>query len=168
MSLVFAWEKMYLAVDALCGRGSQVDRLIDATTLCLSNIRPDDLPVELRGEFIQLMDELTAVRVNGVEANIRATANSLDASDRDKAIGKIFMNHQIRNACFGVMSSRLSYELVQKAARAGLEMLVGISRPTSLGVDLARAVHMTLVCVKQNDLLVFSGRQNYLPIVRKV
>ena len=89
MSLVFGWEKMYLAVDALCGRGSQGDRLIDATTLCLSDIRPDDLPVELRGEFIQLMDELTAVRVNGNEANIRATVNSLDPSDRDKAIGKI-------------------------------------------------------------------------------
>ena len=89
MSLVFAWEKLYLAVDALCGRGSQADRLVDATTLCLSNIRPDDLPVELRGAFIQLMEELTAVRADSDEASIRATINSLDASDRDKAIGKI-------------------------------------------------------------------------------
>ena len=77
----------------------------------------------------------------------------------DKAIGKVFMNHQMNHAGFGLMSSRLSYELVQKAARAGLEMLVGISRPTSLGVDLARAVRMTLVCVKQDDLFVFAEKQ---------
>jgi len=77
----------------------------------------------------------------------------------DKAIGKVFMDNKISDARFGVMSSRLSYELVQKAARAGLEMLIGISRPTSLGVDLARAVNMTLACVKDDDLYVFCGKK---------
>lgn len=77
----------------------------------------------------------------------------------DKAIGKVFMDKHIQNARFAVMSSRLSYELVQKAARAGLEMLIGISRPTSLGVDLANAMNMTLVCVKNHDLLIFCGHK---------
>ena len=77
----------------------------------------------------------------------------------DKAIGKVFMDNRIANAGFGVMSSRLSYELVQKAARAGLEMLVGISRPTSLGVDLAQAVNITLACVKGDDVFVFCGKE---------
>lgn len=77
----------------------------------------------------------------------------------DKAIGKVFMDDRIADAGLGVMSSRLSYELVQKAARAGLEMLVGISRPTSLGVDLAGAVNMTLACVKGDDLFVFCGKK---------
>ncbi len=80
----------------------------------------------------------------------------------DKAIGKVFMDNKISNARLGLMSSRLSYELVQKAARAGLEMLVGISRPTSLGVDLARAVNMTLACVKGNDLFIFCGEDRFI------
>ncbi len=80
----------------------------------------------------------------------------------DKAIGKVFMDNKISSARFGVMSSRLSYELVQKAARAGLELLIGISRPTSLGVDLARAVNMTLACVKGDDLMVFCGEDRFI------
>lgn len=75
----------------------------------------------------------------------------------DKAIGKVFMLKKIEDACFGVMSSRLSYELVQKAARAGLEMLVGISRPTALAVELARSVRMTLACAKDGHFMVFCG-----------
>lgn len=79
----------------------------------------------------------------------------------DKALGKIFMAGKLADARLGVMSSRLSYELVQKAARAGLEMLVGISRPTSLGVDLARAVNMSLACARGNDLMVFCGEDRF-------
>jgi len=75
----------------------------------------------------------------------------------DKAIGKVFMLNQMKNACLAIMSSRLSYELVQKAGRAGLEMLVGISRPTALAVDLARSVNMTLACAKDGRLMVFCG-----------
>jgi FdhD protein len=77
----------------------------------------------------------------------------------DKAIGKVFMLRQIKNACLGIMSSRLSYELVQKAARAGLEMLVGISRPTALAVELALSVNMTLACAKDDHLMVFCTGQ---------
>ncbi|MGB9498354.1 MAG: formate dehydrogenase accessory sulfurtransferase FdhD [Dissulfuribacterales bacterium] len=80
----------------------------------------------------------------------------------DKAIGKIFMDNKISDACVCVMSSRLSYELIQKAARAGLEMLVGISRPTSLGVDLAQAVNMTLACARGDELMVFCGEDRFI------
>jgi FdhD protein len=79
----------------------------------------------------------------------------------DKAVGKIFMAGKLADACLGVMSSRLSYELVQKAARAGLEMLVGVSWPTSLGVDLAQAVNMSLACARGDDLMVFCGVERF-------
>lgn len=73
----------------------------------------------------------------------------------DKAVGKVFLDNRLSEALIGVMSSRLSYELVQKAARAGIEMLIGISRPTALAVDLAESVNMTLACAKNDSLLVF-------------
>ncbi len=81
----------------------------------------------------------------------------------DKAIGKAFMDGAIDRAVFGVMSSRLSYELVQKAARAGLELIVGISRPTALAVELARSVDMSLACAKDERLMVFCGEERFLP-----
>jgi FdhD protein len=80
----------------------------------------------------------------------------------DKAVGKVFLENRLPDAAVGMMSSRLSYELVQKAARAGLEILIGISRPTSLGVDLAESVNMTLLCVKNDDLLVFCGKDRLI------
>lgn len=46
---------------------------------------------------------------------------------------------------FLLMSSRASVELVQKAARMGIPHLVALSAPTSLAVETAQQVGMTLV-----------------------
>ena len=89
MSLVYAWEKLHLAVGTLCGQGSQSARLADAVETYLIHVRPDDLPADLRREFIQVMRELKADRVHGDEVNIRATISRLDASAREQAIRKI-------------------------------------------------------------------------------
>ena len=75
----------------------------------------------------------------------------------DKAIGQVVLDQRLPHAVFGAMSSRLSYELVQKSARARLELLIGISRPTALAIDLARSVNMTLACTKNQKLMIFCG-----------
>jgi len=76
----------------------------------------------------------------------------------DKAIGQVVLEDKLPACVLGAMSSRISYELVQKAARARLEVLIGISRPTALAIDLARSVGMTLACTKNQKLMIFCGQ----------
>ncbi len=78
----------------------------------------------------------------------------------DKAIGKLFMSGQLPKARLAVLSSRISYELVQKAARAQLPIMLSHSRPTALAVELGQSLNMTLACLDDNSgLLVFCGEK---------
>ena len=80
----------------------------------------------------------------------------------DKAIGKTFLKGQLGQLRVGAMSSRLSFELVQKAARAGLEIMVSMSRPTALAVELAESLNMTLACLgKKRGFMIFCGRKRF-------
>jgi FdhD protein len=57
-----------------------------------------------------------------------------------------------------VVSSRASFEIVQKAHIAGVEVLAVFSAPSSLAVDLAREAGMTLVAfLRQDRLNVYAG-----------
>jgi FdhD protein len=63
----------------------------------------------------------------------------------DKVIGALLRNAKSADECFLVVTSRASYELVQKTAAAGIPLLAAVSRPTSLAIKLADQANMTLV-----------------------
>ncbi len=76
----------------------------------------------------------------------------------DKAIGKLFLDGRVDEAGLLVMASRISYELVQKAARARIPVILAVSRPTSLAVELAKALNITLATMAKGvGLFVFSA-----------
>jgi FdhD protein len=52
---------------------------------------------------------------------------------------------------FAVITSRLSVEMVQKAATAGIALLVALSAPTTLAVETAEACGLTLVAGARTD-----------------
>jgi len=62
----------------------------------------------------------------------------------DKAIGKLFLDKRLSLGKILILSSRISYELVQKAARARIPFVLAASKPTSLAVELASNLNMTL------------------------
>jgi FdhD protein len=81
----------------------------------------------------------------------------------DKAVGKLFLAEQLDRAALLVLSSRISYELVQKAARARIPVIVAVSRPTSLAVALAGQLNMTLACrAGKGRLNIFCGGHRLL------
>ncbi|WP_022665727.1 formate dehydrogenase accessory sulfurtransferase FdhD [Desulfospira joergensenii] len=78
----------------------------------------------------------------------------------DKVLGKAFLDRTLDRAGLVVMSSRISYELVQKAARAGLPMMVSKSRPTALAAKMGRNLNMTLACAfEKTKLIILCGEQ---------
>ncbi len=81
----------------------------------------------------------------------------------DKAIGKAFMSRKLSKASLLVLSSRISYELVQKAARAHLPMMISKSRPTALAVQMGQSLNMTLACAFEGSkLLVLCGEDRII------
>jgi len=81
----------------------------------------------------------------------------------DKAIGKAFMNKTLPNAKILVLSSRISYELVQKAARAHIPVMISNSRPTALAVEMGRQLNMTLAFPnKKSELIIVCGKQRII------
>lgn len=78
----------------------------------------------------------------------------------DKAVGMLFLDGRLKEAAFLTLSSRISYELVQKTARARIPVILAVSRPTSLAVELAARLNMTMACrADESGLLVFCGEE---------
>ena len=74
----------------------------------------------------------------------------------DKAVGHALM-HDLRGDVL-VVSGRAGFEIVQKAAMAGIPVVVAVSAPTSLSVDTAREAGLTLVAfVRGGTLNVYAG-----------
>ncbi len=78
----------------------------------------------------------------------------------DKLVGALAANEVDASAGFIAVTSRASFEIVQKAAMAGAPLLAAVSAPTSFAVTTAQRAGLTLVgFVRQQDLGVYSHPQ---------
>jgi FdhD protein len=76
----------------------------------------------------------------------------------DKAVGRLFLERALHRAEVLILSSRISYEMVQKAARAKIAFIMASSAATALAVELADSLNMTLASPsKESGVHVYCG-----------
>ncbi len=71
----------------------------------------------------------------------------------DKLLGALAKSGKSRPGGFVVVTSRCSYEMVQKAAAAGASAIAAVSAPTSLAIETAEQAGIALVAFVRGDRL---------------
>jgi FdhD protein len=78
----------------------------------------------------------------------------------DKVIGQRLLRGLPTAGCGALLSGRVSLELIVKAARAGIELVAAVSAPSSLAIEAADQLGITLCgFVRQGRLTAFSHPQ---------
>jgi FdhD protein len=81
----------------------------------------------------------------------------------DKLIGAMAKSNIDANDGFLVVTSRASYEMVQKSATVGIALLAAISAPTALAIHLAEETGMTLIgFARPNGHVVYANARRTL------
>lgn len=76
----------------------------------------------------------------------------------DKLIGRILSEQRWHPQGVLILSGRVSFELMQKAAIAGISVVVAVGAPSRLALDMARQFDMTLIgFIKKNQFNIYHG-----------
>ena len=75
----------------------------------------------------------------------------------DKLLGSMLRDGLDAADGFVALSSRCSFELVQKSAACGIDTLATVSAPTGLALDVAAAAGMTLVALAGDEIVIFDN-----------
>jgi FdhD protein len=137
----------------LCGRVSIESLARDAAPLpvswSLDPARVASLPAHLRSAqpLFDGTGGLHAAALFSQDGDVAASAEDVGRHNAvDKIVGTMFEGDRLPLDDFVLaVSGRASFELVQKACLAGIPMLVAVSAPSSLAIDLAAACGITLV-----------------------
>ncbi|MBV9913448.1 MAG: formate dehydrogenase accessory sulfurtransferase FdhD [Sinobacteraceae bacterium] len=82
----------------------------------------------------------------------------------DKAIGALVRSNTDLSAGFMLITSRASYEMVQKSATVGISLLVAFSAPTAFAVRLAQRSGLTLIAfARRNRHVVYAHPHRLRP-----
>lgn len=154
-------------VDAAAGRGSastsacglcgRLEVLVTDTSTALSTTR--ETPMVTAERLSAMPDQLRATQAAFDDTGGLHAAGIFDADGTlrlvredvgrhnavDKAAGALLRQQALPAATSVlVVSGRVAYEIVQKAARCGIPVILAVGAPTDLAVDAARSAGITL------------------------
>jgi FdhD protein len=158
----------------LCGKAS-----IDAVrTLSAHPVRDDELrvPAEL---LVTLPDRLragqdvfdktgglhAAALFDGTTGELLVLREDVGRHNAvDKVVGWAVTNDRLPlRGTVLMVSGRASFELAQKASMAGIPLLAAVSAPSSLAIELATDIGMTVVgFLRGNSMVVYSADERIL------
>lgn len=134
----------------VCGKGALEDVRASTRPLApgpvVSRALLAALPDRLRQPVFERTGGLHAAGVFDPEGALVCVREDVGRHNAlDKVIGRCLLDGSLPLARSIVcVSGRLSFELVQKAVRAGVPVLVGVGAPSSLAVEVARDRGLTL------------------------
>jgi FdhD protein len=156
------------AACGVCGRESLAG--MRAATAALAEDRPTitaaivhRLPEALRAAqpTFDRTGGLHAAGLFGPDGERRAVHEDVGRHNAvDKLVGTLLLAGRLpAHDAVLLVSGRASYELVQKAAAAGMPILAAVGAPSSAAVELASAAGMTLLgFVRDGGFNVYAGR----------
>ena len=142
--------------------------LCGASTLKQAIRKPGEVVGNLRVSAIDLSNALTELvsfqKLNKMTGAVHAAAwvipeqGIIDIREDvgrhnalDKLIGFLLRTEKDLSSGFVLVTSRASFEMVQKTAWIGVNMLVAISAPTGLAIRLAKETNLTLIGFARGD-----------------
>ncbi len=139
-------------IEELLARASQCDDSLTMHRDALVGV------LEKMESMQHLFDQTGGVHAAGVftaDGEIIAFSEDIGRHNTmDKAIGKCIIEGRPTGGCGIVLSGRVSFEMVAKAARAGIGLILAVSAPSSLAIEAAEKLNVT-ICG-----FVRSGRAN--------
>jgi len=146
------------SIEAIRSRGLrpvQSEFKIDADVLC---ILPDKL--RARQEVFGRTGGLHAAGLFGASGELIALREDIGRHNAvDKIVGWALLDGRLPlSNCVLMVSGRGGFEIVQKAITAGVPVLASVSAPSSLAVQLARELGITLVgFLRGRRFVIYAG-----------
>ncbi len=119
---------------------------------------------EARQTIFPLTGSTHSASVFNLEKNLMAFAEDIGRHNAmDKVIGALVLHGRPQDAFMSIVSSRLSFEMVQKAGVLGLEILSGLSAPTSMAVSMADELNITLIgFLRERSMSIYTHPERIL------
>jgi FdhD protein len=170
--LVYRRNVVMTSSCGVCGAREQLDERLAHCPRIADTLRVTIADLTRIGDAMQGQQTIFATTggahgaaIFTADLNIVAVAEDIGRHNAlDKVIGHHLLSGQRFAGCGAFISSRISYEMIAKATRAGFEIVAAISAPTSLAIGMAARAGITLCCfVRRGSAEIYTHPQRIIP-----
>lgn len=141
-------------VDSLLDLGAAGPRVGHTLQLAADELQQHMLAMRARQTIFGCTGGTHAAALFAPDGTLLALAEDLGRHNAlDKVIGHCLLHAWPTAGCCVALSGRVSLEMITKAARAGLELVAAVSAPSSMAIDAAQQVGITLCGFVRGDRL---------------